>query len=416
MKRTGFILGLSLIVSVTMFGQKKAVTDALKYAKLVPPNFKEARAKISGALENAETKDDAKTWFTAGQIENLEVEAENQKQINGTAPNLDVLYSAVYGIYPYFAKAYELDKLPDAKGKVKPKYVKEMKTILKERLPYYINAGAHFFEKKEYKKAYDVFNQYVDIKDGTLIHEGDKEKDKLLESITIDSNYIWAIYYSAVAASMVGDAELSTSAMKRCVQKVEYNRNEMYQYLVQEYVNISDTANIELTCEEAHALFPKESFYVLHLINIYIKTERHDKALAFIDVALQNDPNDVQLYDVAGRIYETNKKDVAKAQEYFMKEVELDPDNPEAQSNVGRIYFNQGVAQLDVANNENDVKKYQEQKEIAKELFKKALPYFEKSFKLNPNVGETKFVLKNIYYNLDMGDKYEEMDKLIEGN
>lgn len=40
------------------------------------------------------------------------------------------MYEALYGILPYFQKAYELDQLPNEKGKVKPKYTKDIKSIL----------------------------------------------------------------------------------------------------------------------------------------------------------------------------------------------------------------------------------------------------------------------------------------------
>jgi tetratricopeptide (TPR) repeat protein len=413
MKRTGFILGLSLIVSVTMFGQKKAVTDALKLAKAATPNYAEALTKIKSACENEETKNDAKTWFTVGQIADMQFSAETAKLQIGQPANEPVMYSALREIYPPFIKAYELDKLPDAKGKVKPKYVKEMKTILKTALPFYINGGVHFFEKKDYKGAYDLFNQYVEIKDGTLIHEGDKPKDQLLEALLVDSNYIWGVYYSAICATMLEDHELAVAAMKRATQKIDYNRNEMYQFLVQEYQSVGDTLNFEKTLDEAHAIFPKESFFLLHLINVYINTGRHEKAIDYIQQAIQNDPNSAQLYDVGGRIYETNFKDYAKAEEYFKKAIELDGENAESQMNLGRIYFNQAVEQLQVADNFSDVTKYKEEKEKAKVLFRKALPYFEKSFKLNPDIGETKFALRNIYYNLEMGDKFDEMEKII---
>ena len=82
-----------------------------------------------GALENPETKDDAKTWYVAGFIEDQQFNAERAKQILGQQPNEPVMYEALYGILPYFQKAYELDQLPNEKGKVKPKYTKDIKSI-----------------------------------------------------------------------------------------------------------------------------------------------------------------------------------------------------------------------------------------------------------------------------------------------
>ncbi|MDR0575176.1 MAG: hypothetical protein LBG96_14365 [Tannerella sp.] len=406
MKKLVFTLGLCLVAAVS-FGQKKAVAEALKLAKDAKPNFTEARAAIKGALDNAETKEEAKTWFTAGQIESLQFDQENTKQILGQKYDEAIMYSALNDIYPYFLKAYELDKKPDAKGKVKPKYTKDMSVILKANLPYYINGGAYFFEQRDYRKAYDFFNQYITISEAPLLKEG----EKVGETTPIDSNYIYANYYAAIAASQLNDHAIAVEAMTRA-SKIDFKQNEVFQYLADEYQRSEDTENFEKVLGEGLALFPKEPYYLLNLINIYINSGRNEKAIEYINTAIQNDPNNAQLYDVAGRVYESGLKDYVKAEDFFIKSIELDGENADTQSNLGRIYFNQGVTQLDKANEIADVKKYNEEREKAKELFRKALPYFEKAYMLNPEVSDNKMALRSIYYNLDMGDKLKEMESM----
>ncbi|MDR0700260.1 MAG: hypothetical protein LBG28_13760 [Tannerella sp.] len=409
MKKLGLTLGLCLLASVS-FGQKKAVSEALKLAKDSKPNFAEARTKIKEALEHEETKNDAKTWYTAGQIEDLQFTGENTKQMLGQQPDEAVMYEALINVYPYFKKANELDNLPDAKGKVKPKFTKDIRSTLKANLAYYLNGGAYFFDQKDYKKTFDFFNQYIEIADSELLKEGTKQVEE-----TVDSTYIYANYYAAIAASLLDDHTLAIEALKRA-SKIEYKRNDMLQYLAEEYKNIKDTLNLLKTLEEGLSIFPKESYFILNLVSIYINAEQNEKAIEYINAAIINDPTNAQLYDVAGRVYESGLKDYAKAEEFFLKAIEIDGENAETQSNLGRIYFNQGVTQLDEANVIADVKKYNEEREKAKELFRKALPYFEKAYQLNPDAFDNKMALRSIYYNLDMGDKLEEMDKIINGS
>jgi tetratricopeptide (TPR) repeat protein len=408
MKKLFLTFGLCIAVSVA-FGQKKAVADALKLAKDVKPNLEEARKKIKAALENAETKNDPKTWYTAGQIENVVIDGEITKQVLGKQPDEVIMYAALENLYPYFSKAYELDILPNEKGKVKPKYTKDMKAILKASLPYYFNAGAYFIEKQDFRKVYNFFNSYVEISDSKLLKEG--EKDNV--AVPVDSSYIFAIYYAALASSQINEHETAVAAMRRAI-KQDYKQDEIIQYLAEEYKNAADTANFEAVLEEGLAISPKEPYFLLNLINIYIQTGRNEKAIENINTAIINDPDNANLYDVGGRIYESGFKDLEKAEEYFIKAIERDGENAETQSNLGRIYFNQAVSQLDVANSIQDAKKYNEEKTKANEFFEKARPYFEKSFQLNPDVQETKIALRNIYYNLNMGDKLSEIEKIME--
>jgi len=405
MKKLGFTIGLCLVAAV-MFGQKKAVSEALKLAKDARANFTEARAKINGALQHAETKNQAQTWFTAGQIENLQFDKENTKQFLGQQPNEAVMYNALFEIFPYFEKAYELDNLPDAKGKVKPKYAKDIRSILRANLPYYINGGAFFFDQ-DHKKAYDFFEQYISIADSRIMKEGEP-------TTAVDSNYFYANYYAAIAALQTED---HATAVKACIRasKLDFKQNEVYQYLAIEYQKADDMVNFEKTLVEGNALFPKEPYYLLSLINVYINAEKNDKALEAITAAVQNDPSNAQLLDVAGRIYESGFKDNEKAEEYFLKSIQIDGENAESQANLGRIYFNKGVVQLEEANNISDVKRYSEERDKALESFRKALPYYEKSFKLDAEVTDTKIALRSIYYNLKMDDKYLEMTRLLGG-
>ena len=67
MKRVLLTVALCVAASVS-FAQKKAVNEAQSIAKGSTPDFSEARTLIKGALENPETKDDAKTWYVAGFI------------------------------------------------------------------------------------------------------------------------------------------------------------------------------------------------------------------------------------------------------------------------------------------------------------------------------------------------------------
>ncbi|MDR3309376.1 MAG: DUF3808 domain-containing protein [Tannerella sp.] len=408
MNRLGFTIVFCLIATVS-FGQKKAVSEAMKLAKDTKPNFADARTKIKGALENAETKDDAKTWFTAGQIEDTQFNSETTKTILGGTPDDATMYSALGAIYPYFLKTYELDKIPDAKGKVKPKYTKDMALILKANLPYYINGGGWYYEKQDYKKAFDFFEQYIDIYDGNILKEGIKAP-KAGEVVPIDSNYIYAIYYAAIASTLMKEPLTAIKALTRAC-KQDFHKNEVMQCLADEYRQAGDSTGFENALSDGLAIFPKEEFFLLNLVTIYINSERNEKALTFMKTAIENNPNNAQFYHLSGRIYEISMKDVVKAEEVYLKAIELESENAEYQSNVGRIYFNKGVAQLDIANEISDLKKYKEESEKAKDIFREALPYFEKAYKLDPTANENKIALRSIYYNLEMGDKLEAFDK-----
>ena len=403
MKRVLLTVALCVAASAS-FAQKKVVNEAQSIAKGSNADFGEARTLIKGALENPETKDDAKTWYVAGFIEDQQFNAERAKQILGQQPNEPVMYEALYGILPYFQKAYELDQLPNEKGKVKPKYTKDIKSILSANHEYLFNVGAYYFDKQEYKKAYDFFNQYVEISELPMF-AGTQTAEK-------DSTFMTVQFYAAAAASLAKDSRLAIAALERA-KNTPYRQYDVYQYLCYEYGEArtaQDSVMLEKTFEEGMQVFPDSAFFLNNLINTYIYSNRNEKALEMLNVAIQKNPNDANLYNVMGRVYETGLKDYANAEKNFQIALEKDPNLTDALSNIGRIYYNQGVNKLSEANMINDSKKYQEELSMAKDLFKKALPYYKKAHEAEPEKMDNMIALRGIYYNLNMGPELEAIE------
>lgn len=403
MKRVLLTVALCVAASAS-FAQKKVVSEAQSIAKGSNADFGEARTLIKGALENPETKDDAKTWYVAGFIEDQQFNAERAKQILGQQPNEPVMYEALYGILPYFQKAYELDQLPNEKGKVKPKFTKDIQSILSANHVYLFNGGAYYFDKQEYKKAYDFFNQYVEISELPMF-AGTQTAEK-------DSTFMTVQFYAAAAASLTKDSKLAIAALERA-KKTPYRQYDVYQYLCYEYgeaKTAQDSLMLEKTFEEGMQIFPDSAFFLNNLINTYIYSNRNEKAVEMLNVAIQKNPNDANLYNVMGRVYETGLKDNDNAEKYFKTALEKDPNLTDALSNIGRIYYNQGVNKLSEANMINDSKKYQEELGLAKELFKKALPYYKKAHEADPGKMDNMIALRGIYYNLNMGPELEAIE------
>lgn len=400
MKRLFFTLGLSLIVSLS-FAQKKAVNSAKNELKGTEPNIEEARKLIKGALENPETADLAETWFVAGQVEGKQFDQESAKEISGKKPNEDVMYKALEGILPYFTKAYELDQKPDAKGKIKPKYTKDIRAIMKANHIYYINAGLHYYNKQDFKKAYANFSLFGDLPNLPMM-EG--------EVFTIaDSTATQIRYYAAMSASLIPDHDAAIRLYEE-VKNKGYAELDIYRRLAYEYEQVKDTASLENLLLDGMVKFPEEDYFVLNLINVSINQGKTQQAVKALEEAIERDPQNAQLYDVLGQVYES-LKDIDKAASYLEKAVELAPQNADYLTHLGRIYYNMGVEARGHADSVTDQKQYKVELEKAKDHFRKALPFFEKAYEMNPDNGSTVYALRSIYYSLDM-DQFEKMDEI----
>jgi tetratricopeptide (TPR) repeat protein len=403
MKKVLFTTIFCFLVSIS-FAQKKAVKEANNEIKGTVPNIAEARNLIKGALTNPETAELAETWYVAGSIENKQFDMEKVKEIVGQQPNEAVMYPALEAILPYFEKAIVFDQLPDEKGKVKPKYIKDIKLVMKANRPYYSNAGLYYYNKKDYKKAYENFKLYGDITKMDIFKD-DKEKWVLVDSIESQVRF-----YAGLMAASIPNHEAAIEIFEE-MKNAGYNEDEVYRSLANEYNVIKDTLSFEKAIGEGFKKFPDtpDNFYLLHMINISISNGKAQEAINYLDAAIAKDANKAQLYDVLGQVYENEKKD-DKAIENLKKAVELEPENVDINSHIGRVYFNLGHTTRAIADEIKDIEQSKVELKKSKDYFRSALPYFELVYSKDSDNRDAIRALYTIYYNLDMGPEFDKIE------
>lgn len=158
-------------------------------------------------------------------------------------------------------------------------------------------------------------------------------------------------------------------------------------------------------------MFPKDLNLILTQADIYFQLNETEKFGELMQLAIQEDPNNPQLYFNLGVInYDQGNKE--KAKEYYTKAVEIKPD-------YGDAYMNLAVAILDdekaiveeMNNNLSDFDKYDELQAKQKDVYKRALPYLEKADEHGRSLNTVQ-TLMNIYATLEMTEKEQEFAQL----
>ena len=384
-------LVLLVLMSALTFGcaQTSNVRGADRLSDASKPDYPGARNLIQQALENPETKDDAKTWYTAGLIEERAFTGENQKSLKGEPQDLPNMYAALLAMHEYYQKTYEIDHQPNDKGKVRPKFEKKISKAYEDNLLYYINAGGYYMEQKDFKNALKAFQAFREIKRSPLF-----EGEKIAQP---DSNSMMVDFFAIITAYQAGDKQLAIKYGEE-LKGNGYRQNEVYQILAQTYIEEGDTANYITTMQEGLKLFPKEPYYSVNLINTYIVQNKYDEARTFLAQAIELNPENPQLYDVMGKLYEESNEE--EAIKWFSKALEVDPNYVESLCNIGRIYYNKAV---EVSDKEEGGMAAAQKKRTA--LLNKALPYLQKAYSINPDASY--YLLGNIYYALGDNAKYD---------
>lgn len=230
-----------------------------------------------------------------------------------------------------------------------------------------------------------------------------------MEADTSEINYR---YYAALAASLIPNREKAIELYDE-IKDLGFKENDIYQLLAGEYLEIKDTVACVGILEKGMIKFPTNVYYILNLININLVQEKSDDAIVYLNKAIEVTPDNAQLYDVLGLVYE-NTKETDKAISYILKALDLEPENPDYLSHIGRMYYNRGLEERTKADDTKDSKLAQALEEQYKASFRQSIPYFEKAYKLNSEDRDAIFALRNMYYSLNNNAEFEKWNTEFE--
>ena len=161
--------------------------------------------------------------------------------------------------------------------------------------------------------------------------------------------------------------------------------------------------------------FPKDLYFFGNLVEHFIKSENLDGALALADEMIAKDPENSYYAFIKGFIYHP-KEELDEAAKYFLKAIELDENNAEANSNYALMLTIKAQKILDAIPVEltPSDEEYQKATAEAKALYNEALPYYLKAREVSP---DNKNLWANglylIYYKLGMDAELEEVEAYI---
>ena len=118
------------------------------------------------------------------------------------------------------------------------------------------------------------------------------------------------------------------------------------------------------------------------------------------------------------KIFEGDRKakvdflNLAKAS--YNKALMLDPNNINANYNMGILYYNQAVNLINQSDYDLDIVALNDVQDNSINLFKASLPFMEKAYSLDPNRKETLLGLSGIYFSLNEKEKSNEFKQKLE--
>lgn len=417
MRKILFITMMAVLTSGSIFAQKSALKDAKR--ALGRDDLNEARTMIKQAVEHPETATDPETWKVWGDIGNKAFDLQRTNAMLGKSANDKVMYDGLMESYGPYVKADSLGELPDAKGKVKNKFRKDIAGILRANHPFYINGGVYYNEQGDYKKATDFFEIYWNIP-SLPIFEGEKE------AFVLDSTFQTIKYYAIITAIQGEDHKRALGLLQRAakepfIENSAYKESDIYELMASEYIQLGDSAKFLEILYDGAEKFPSSNYFLPNLVNVFIREGNTDKAMEYLDKAIENTPqNSCDLNSVKGALL-AEQKNYEAAEAEYRKALAQDPNCERALERIAVNFILQAQDLKEKTALMSDRQQQMVNDKQTVELYQKALPSLEKYAELLKgreapahDIESALLKLRNVYYNLStMGvDKSKEMEEV----
>ncbi len=299
--------------------------------------------------------------------------------------------SALETMFQDGVDALKLSQEKDKKGK----YEGKIESYAKQKQVALSNMGMDAYEKGNFEQAMAGFGGSAIYADVLGI---------------VDSN---AYFNAGLCAYKAKDWKNTQEFFEKCIE-IKHRIPDCSAYLSDAYTQQKNYEEGEKFYKEALKNNPGNKDLMIALINVYLPQGKKDEAGKVLTDAIALDPENKELHYVVGTVYE-GQENYEKAAEAYKKVIELDPKYTDAYLGLGAVYFNIAA---EYNNKINDLMpgdpKEDEYKAKMKENFEKSLPYLEKADELNPNNKDILNSLKQVYYKLEMIDKYKETKAKLE--
>ena len=378
-----------LLATLTVCAQRKQIGEARTYLKS-GKNFDKAEKLMTDLLKdsaNRENKRIYEIWFQSVQ---KQYDLANEKFYMKKQQDTAQFFSIVRKLFTISFRMDSLDARPDKKGKVDPELRRDVARAMNGYRTNLFFGGSYLVRKGDFKKAFDYFETYIDCRRQPLFTGYDFSGEPRMAEAAYWATYSGYRMAEPILALRYRDLALGDTA----------KRSWTLQYVAESWKSLNDDSMYVATLWQGFREYPLSTYFFPRLMDSY--QDQPERALEIADQALATDSTS-RLFLFAKSVALLKLDRFAECLDYSNRLIQRYPDMAEAYYNAGTAYVNIAL-RMDPARHKKQIRK----------MYQNAMPYMEKYRVLAPD-SQQKWApaLYRIYFNLNMGKQFDEIDKIV---
>ena len=401
------MMAIMFVASATAFAGDSDALKAILKAKTYADAEQLLKANLNQLADNAEK---AEAYNKLVELAMDAFNAQDTKRMIQQEYDAEVMYTNAYNALVNGMECDKYDQLPNAKGKVKPRFHDKNLDRLNSARIAVINGGVEYTNKQDHKKGYDFFSMYLNSAKSSLFAGSDIVKN--------DANLGLASYYAGRCAILNEDYAAATAVLDEALNDTSAEiRDGAFDFKLYAMERSQKTA-----ADSAKYLNDMKELMVKYPTNEKVFGSYGDALLSQNMTAELTQLCDSRLAansgDVLARVY---KGMIAMNDKKFPEAIEAFSTVPESHPSFLQIVFNRAVCKMTMAGEFQDTHANKNTGAMSpaddaklKEMLSDAKVDFEKARQLDPDQQTVRWaaLLRNIYYNLGEEEKYKEIENL----
>ena len=390
-RKTTTIL-LMLLVLTPAMAQRKQIGEA-KTILLRGKDFAKAEKLMTDLLKDSANQENTRIYDIWLQAVEKQYAQLNEQMYMKQKVDTAKLFMLTKRLFTIAEQLDSIDMKPDKKGKVNPEYRKDNSQKMAAYRPNLFYGGAYYVRKQDYKQAYDLFETYIDCARQPLF-----EAQDLMNS---DERLGEAAYWTGYCGYRMNDPVLTLRYHELSRRDTARLENTLL-YAAEAWKQLNDDERYQDILAEGFKLNPKSNYFFPRLLDSYTARGNYQKANMVVDQALKTDSLN-ELFLFAKSTILLNMGAYADCINVSDRLIKLNHEFADAYYNAGTACMNMALG-MDSRTSKKQIKK----------MYQRALPYMEAYRRMAPQQTQKwATALYRIYFNLNMGKQFDEMDKLL---
>ena len=356
--------------------------------------------------EDIKKEQRAEIYFYAEELQRSLNGAENMKLYLRQPYDTVKFFSTILRMHDYMLLCDSVETIANEKGVIKYHYRHKSRELMKTYRPNLRNGGTFLLKKGKYAEAYPYFDMYL----STALHpilsdELEVANDTMLSRVA---------YWATISAYNANSPQQALKYIDQAISGVPDTLHaSLQEYKVRCYEALGDKDQWLRNLVKGVMYYPAHDYFYLHLMDEFDQQHKYEEGIVLCDSMLSRVGNRAIYWYGESKMY-LAKKDFDNTIRTADEALSIDSTMTDAYYNKGISYLNKAIIFEETACNDIRDPKCKADRQTLQELYRNAKDPMEEVRRRSPeDTQRWASPLYRIYLNLNMGNEFAEMEKIL---